>query len=262
MPNGVHMNTATRWLAAPLLAWGLANASAQPLVLKADARARPPEMVMDERMGVPSGPLVEVLEEAAKSLGYTVKWRSVPFTRSLEQLKTGETDIVPRLMVTEDRKLFVDFLGPIGVRPSFVEFLVRAGDEHRLKSYDDLKTLLVGVKRGTAYFERFDSDRTIRRMESVDDENMARMFAFGRFDTMIVLDRPALEHMLKDQRIGNYAWADYKVPLALPIYFGMAKASRHAGSAKLLSDALKKMASSGRVAEIYKKFDLAAPLDK
>ncbi len=262
MLTGVHMNAAILWLVALLAAGGLADASAQALVLQADARARPPEMVVDDRTGVPSGPLVEILEEAARSVGYSVKWRSVPFTRSLEQLRTGETDIVPRLMLTEDRKTFVDFLGPIGVKAVFIEFLVKPGSEHRLKSYDDLKTLLVGVKRGTSYFERFDRDGTIRRMESVDDENMARMFAFGRFDTMIVLDRPALEQVLKEQRIGHYAWADYKVPLSLPVYFGMAKASRHAGGARQLSDALKKMASTGRVADIYRKFELVPPAEK
>jgi len=246
------------WFALLLLAAMVTGALAQSKVLMGDVRLRPPEMMIDEKTSVTSGPLLEVLNEAAKSIGYTVEWRSVPFPRSLEQLKTGETDIVPRLVLTEDRKDIAEFLGPIGVQPTEIEFLVKSGKEHSLKSYADLKNMTVGVKRKTAYFEEFDKDTSIRRMESLDDVNLARMFDSGRFDTMIVLDKQAIEKVLKAMNI-SYAWADYKVPLKLGVFFGMSKASKHAAVAKPLSDALKAMVKSGRVAEIYKKFDASPP---
>lgn len=232
---------------------------AQPKVLMGDVRLRPPEMLIDEKTGARSGPLLEVFSEAAKRVGYAVEWRAVPFPRSLEQLKTGDTDIVPRLVMTDDRKAFVEFLGPIGVQPTEIEFLVKSGKEHALKSYDDLKKLSVGVKRKTAYFEQFDTDKSICRMEALDDDNLAQMFNSERFDTMIVLDKPAVEKILKNKGISGYAWADYKVPLKLGIYFGMAKTSKHAAVAKPLSEALAGMVKSGRVAEIYKKFNVLPP---
>lgn len=111
----------------------------------------------------------------------------------------------------------------------------------------------VGVKRKTAYFKMFDKDTSIRRCESLDDEKLAKMFEAGRFETLIVLDKPAIENVLKEQNIG-YAWADYKVPLKLEVYFGLAKTSKHAAVAGPLSEALKKMVRSGRIAEIYIKF--------
>jgi len=48
--------------------------------------------------------------------------------------------------------------------------------------------------------------------------NLAQMFDGGRFDAMIVLDKPAIEKILKEKNIA-YAWADYKVPLKLGVFF-------------------------------------------
>ena len=247
-----------RWFALAFSVLLSAGASAQPKVLIGDVRLRPPEMTIDEKTGAVSGPLLEVMDEAARSIGYTVQWRSMPFPRSLEQLKTGESDVVPRLVMTEDRKEFAEYLGPIGVQPTDIEFLVKPGKEHSLKSYADLKNLTVGVKRKTAYFERFDKDASIKRAEALDDMNLAQMFDMGRFDVMIVLDKPAIEKILGARNI-SYSWAEYKEPLKLGIFYGMAKTSKHAAIAKPLSDALKAMARSGRVAEIYKKYNVTPP---
>jgi len=232
---------------------------AQNKVLVADARMRPPEMVVDEKTGNSSGPLIEVLNEAASKLGYTVQWHPVPFARSLDQLKSGNTDIVPRLIMTEERKDFAEFLGPIGVQHAEIDFIVRSGKEHTLKSYQDLQAVTVAVKRKTVYFEQFDKDKSIRRMEATDDEQLAAMFNAKRFDVIIVLDKPAIERAFKEKSITDYAWADFKVPITMGVYFGMSKASKHAGIAAQLSNALREMVKSGRVAKIYKNSNVDAP---
>jgi len=228
-------------------------------ILKADVRPRPPEMVVNEKTGDSAGPMLEVMNEAARSVGYCVEWRAAPFPRSLAELESGSLDLVPRLVMTEERKRFATFLGPIGTKQIAIEFLAKRGREGALKSYDDLRGLRVGVKRETAYFEQFDKDTAIERVAALDDENLAKMFDANRFDVMIVLDRPAIEKVLKDQGIGGYAWAPYKVPINLGIYFGMSKASRHAAIAGALSNALKALAKSGRVNEIYKAHNVTPP---
>lgn len=237
-------------------------ALAQSKVLIGDARMRPPEMLIDDKAGTARGPLLDVFHEAATKLGYTVQWRPMPFARSIDQMKAGTTDIVPRLILNEERKAFAEFLGPIGVQHAEIEFLVRAGKENSLKSYADLKGQLIGVKRKTVYFEKFDKDTTLKRAETVDDEQLAAMFNARRFDVIVVLDKPAIERVFKEKNITDYAWAPYKVPVALGVYFGLAKASKHAGDAAALSNALKEMVKSGRVAAIYKTHNATPPPEK
>ncbi len=254
----------TRWFAiVGLMVSGLCHGqcarAAPDKILLADVRPRPPEMVVNETTGENSGPLLVVLMEAARSIGYCVEWRVAPFPRSLAEIESGSVDIVPRLVVTDERKRFVQFLGPIGVKQTAIEFLLKRARTGALTSYEDLHRLTVGVKRGTAYFESFDKDTRIRRMEALDDENLAKMFQANRIDTMAVLDRAAIEKVLQELGIEDFAWAPYKVPFKLGIYFGMSKASKHIGVAGALSNALQAMARTGRIRAIYAVYGVEAP---
>jgi polar amino acid transport system substrate-binding protein len=119
-------------------------------VLRADCRQRPPEMIVNEKTGRCSGPLLDILDEAARHVGYTVKWRTAPFQRSYKELQQGPVDIVPRVILTEERKAFVAYLGPIGYQQKDIVFLVRKGQESQIATYDGLRKLKVGTKRDTA----------------------------------------------------------------------------------------------------------------
>lgn len=253
------MHSITRRVVTLLLVFGSFSAGAETKVLQADVRPRPPYMVVNEITGEFSGPMLEVFNEAAKTLGYSVQWQLNPLPRTLLRLKRGDTDIAPRLLVTDERKIFIEFLGPYAVSNTPFKFLVKCGKEHSLKSYADLKTLTVGVKRETAWFKQFQEDQSIRKVAGLDDDNMALMFAAGRFDTMIVYDQAAIEAALRKHNISGYAWADYQEPVTMPLYYAMSKASKHRAIAQPLSAALREMASSGRVAQIYKMFGVLVP---
>ncbi len=97
-----------------------------------------------------------------------------------------------------------------------------------LNSYDDLYKLKVGVKRGTAYFDKFNHDKKIKKAISLDDKNMAKMFAANRFDTMIILDKNSIETALKKISCTDYSYANYKYIQRIGIYYGMSKKSIHA----------------------------------
>ncbi|MBF0127234.1 MAG: hypothetical protein HQM02_08485 [Magnetococcales bacterium] len=78
-----------------LVFWSLAAGElrAGEKVLTAHIRHRPPYMIVQgEFLG---GSLKEILDLAARRLGYRVDWRDVPFSKSIEELKTGRVDIVP-----------------------------------------------------------------------------------------------------------------------------------------------------------------------
>lgn len=221
---GPRWSTLKLFLALSLLSIA-GTVLAEDSSLRADYRQRPPEMVIDEKTGRFSGPLIDILEEAARKIGHRIKWRKAPFQRSYKELQLGLVDVVPRVILTEERKAFVAYLGPIGYQRKDIVFLVRKGREGLLKLYDDLHKIRVGTKRDTAYFKQFNEDKDINKILSLDDKNMAKMFAANRFDTMIILDVSAIEEALKDINFSDYSYANYRYVQKIGNYYGMSKKS-------------------------------------
>lgn len=94
-------------------------------VLRVDFRERPPEMRTVD--GLPSGPLISVLETAAHRVGVDLQWREAPFLRSLDDLRSGRIDLVPRVLLTQQRREYIHFLPSIGNQQLNVRFVVPPG---------------------------------------------------------------------------------------------------------------------------------------
>ena len=243
------------WLTA-LLPW--ATVLGQERELMADFRHRPPEMVVEGQRF--SGPLKDIIEEAAAKVGYRVNWRLAPFSRSLHGLESGDVDIVPRTIRNAEREAFVNYLGPIAYQQKDIVFLVKKGKAGSIQRYEDLYDFTVGVKRKTAYFPRFDKDPAIRkRVTQGDDYVLARMFIGGRFDTVAILDRTAIESALAGYGFNDYTYAEYRHVQRIGNYYGMSKRSPRAAIYAGLNKVLADMVVSSRVAEIYVNYGLPAP---
>lgn len=239
------------------LSFSTTPASAENKLLRADFRHRPPEMVITD--GHRSGPLKVVLEEAAADIGYKIKWRNAHFARSIKDIEKGKIDIIPRMIRNVAREKFANYLGPIGYQKKDILFLVKKGQENLINTYEDLHGLRIEVKRKTAYFERFDQDTTLIKRENLDDENMAKMFKYGRFDTMPVLDKLSLEAALKKIDMVDYSYANYRYVNRIGNYYGMSKNSTNASVYSKLNESLLKLTQSGRVEEIYREHSVKPP---
>ncbi|MBF0454104.1 MAG: transporter substrate-binding domain-containing protein [Magnetococcales bacterium] len=236
----------------------LSVAAAEPLSLTADIRHRPPEMIVDGRFQ--GGPLKTILEEAANQIGYQVNWRSVPFSASIEDLRTGLTDVVPRTIRKADREAYIQFLGPIRSQRKEILFLVRAGNEQLIQNYGNLAKLRIGVKSKTAYFSQFDQDTTLNRVVSDGgDYALARQLIEGKVDTVVVLDKAAMDSALAGLGFKAYDYAQYRHILTLDNYYGLSKHSANAHLFEPLNRTLKQMVDSGRVEEIFQKNQLSTP---
>lgn len=229
-------------------------------VLRVDFRERTPEMrVVD---GLPSGPLVSVLETAAQRVGVELHWRQAPFLRSLDDLRSGRIDLVPRVLLTQQRREYIHFLPSIGNQQLNVRFVVPPGEEARLSRYEDLYDLSLGVKRGTAYFEPFDSDDLLDRAYVSDDAQLAAMFRAGRLDTIAVLDAAPMEEQFQAMNFRDYSYAHYTHQQVLGNHFGASLRRYHSDRGELydrLGAELQRMREEGEVALIYHRYGVLPP---
>jgi polar amino acid transport system substrate-binding protein len=242
--------------------FSLTSVNAGEYMLVADYRQRPPEMIIDEQTGDFSGPLIDILNMAAAEVGLTVKWQQNYFKRSYSRLIRGNVDIVPRVIIKKERKQFVKFFDPIGYQQKNIVFIVKKGKESLLTKYEDLYKITVGVKKGTAYFKRFDSDARINKKMSVDDKNMSMMFAANRFDAMIILDMQAFEKALKDIGFDNYALANYKHVQVISNQYAMSKKSPKIDMFDKINQAFNNLVKNDKVRECYQKYNLVPLLKK
>lgn len=245
--------------ALPLLlvaAW--ANAET---VLRADYRDRPPEMQSVD--GTPVGPLIDILNRAAQQVGARVEWRHAPFIRSVEDLKGGRIDLVPRVLDAAERHAYIHYLPSIGAQHLSVRFIVAPGREARIRDYADLQGLTIGTKRGTVYFEPFDSDERLSKVVVTDDYLLAGMFRAGRLDAMVVIDAPAIEVQFKALGFDDYRYAEYRHKQSVHNYYG-ASLQLYQGKRGVLYDRLgqelARMRDSGEIAAIYRQHELPAPV--
>lgn len=229
-------------------------------VLRVDFRERPPEMRAVD--GLPSGPLISVLETAAQRLGVRLRWRQAPFLRSLDDLRSGRIDLVPRVLLTEQRRAYIHYLPSIGSQRLSIRFIVPPGREAGLAEYADLYGLSMGVKRGTAYFEPFDSDGRLRRVFASDDAQLAAMFRAGRLDALAILDPAAIEAQFAAMNLRDYSYAHYVHEQTLGNHFG-ASLRRYRSDRRDLYDRLagelERMREAGEIALIYHRYGVAPP---
>ncbi|MFI8610225.1 substrate-binding periplasmic protein [Pseudomonas sp. NPDC077649] len=248
-----------RLLALLPLLFAMTGVAAQE-VLRVDFRERPPEMRAVD--GLPSGPLISVLETAAQRLGVRLHWRQAPFLRSLDDLRSGRVDLVPRVLLTEQRRAYIHYLPSIGSQRLNVRFIVRPGREAELARYADLYQQNLGVKRGTAYFEPFDSDDRLGRVYASDDAQLAAMFRAGRLDALAILDPAAIEAQFAAMKFRDYSYAQYAHEQLLGNHFGASLKRYHSDHRALyerLGEELQRMREQGEVSLIYHRYGVPAP---
>ena len=230
--------------------------------LVVDARQRPPELVVNEASGDVSGPLRDVLDAAiakynvATKSSYELHWRVAPFVRTLAEMESGSVDFAPRVIKTEERDAFLLFVGPIAMERKDIAFVVPQNPKKQIRRYEDLAGLSIGYKRGTVYFDRFDKDAALQKVQCIDDYDFARYFSMGKLDVVIVRDREALESAFESNNVTGYSYAPYFVKDTIGIYYGLSKKSKAAAVYPALNSIIADMLAKGEIVKIYRKYGI------
>jgi ABC-type amino acid transport substrate-binding protein len=112
---------------------------------------------------------VDVVNEVAKRLGTTAKFKKTPFDTVFRDLAQGKFDLVASAAtITPDRAKEVDFSDPYF--PSDQSLMVKKGSD--VKTVDDLKGKVIGAQLGTtgaAYAKDHTGAKSVRTYDLIDD---------------------------------------------------------------------------------------------
>ena len=175
---------------AVCLAAGVARASGP--VFEVAAYLLPPTSQVDED-GRLHGEVVEKIGRILKDMGYTPKFRILPFRRCLEAMRDGTVPMMLPCVVSIERQGFMRFSDPVEYMHTVL--WKKGTDPARCwETLDDLAGMRIGVIKGYYYGSKWQdalAAGTFRVEGSIGKEpNKAnfRMLQEGRVD-MVVCDR-------------------------------------------------------------------------
>jgi polar amino acid transport system substrate-binding protein len=104
-----------------------------------------------------TGSAIELLELAVKDLGIRVEGKYVgPWARAQANVRGGLVDMLAGAYITEERKVYMDYITPPFMMDPTVVF-VKMGDDFKFERWEDLVGLRGGAPIGNSYGEKFDA---------------------------------------------------------------------------------------------------------
>ncbi len=200
------------------------------------------------------GEHVEIVKTLSKSLNLTPIFIRCPFARCLTLVEQGKADLIFGLKKLPEREKNLIFLHPPYMVQHFpLRFFTLASKEIEINNIDDLKHLTVGVLRGGSYFELFDNNSMIEKVELNSREQLVNMLLRGRIDTFIEREESILPFLSIEEYYQKFSLANYQYDKAANSYIAISKHSNVKYLAKSLSEQLNKLVSNGTIETIRMK---------
>ena len=203
-----------------------------------------------------------MLNEIARRTGLAFDYVECPWARCLIMLQNGNVDMITSIARTADRAAVMDFLEPPTRDNYAIAFYTNAAAPHALNRYEDLAGLNIGIIRGSAYFERFDNDRTLLKTLVTRETQLIDMLAGGRLDVIVGIGAN-LDYLLQEsgrsRRVKKWSM---RAATEEPAYIAVSKKSRHKAAIPLLEKALREMRRANEIERIEQSFFKALARDR
>lgn len=195
---------------------------------------------------------IDVMNEAAKILGYSVKWQDMDFNGIITSLNTGEGDAaIAGITMTEERKKAVDFSESY-FRDTNTRNVALVKDDGKITKTKDLKGKHLGVQMGTIQEELANEmeDSYALKVEKLENvAPLAEEVKNGIIDGMIVEEAIAKGLMEKNPGLTYFNIEEGADLTGNSIAFKKGSPLK-----KEFDDAIKKMQENGKLDELIKKW--------
>lgn len=130
---------------------------------------------------------IDILKELEKELNVAFIVNQAPWVRCLDLMKNGQTDVMIGLAKTSEREEYISY----SKQPYYScspAFFVRKGSKVVINTYNDLKKITIGYARASAYFESFDSDISLQKVDIADETTLIKMLLSDRVQAIVGTD--------------------------------------------------------------------------
>ena len=207
--------------------------------------------------GKPFGMDMEISGAISRQMGIQLKTLNCPLARCLQLMKEGQSDLILGLIKTDERQAFMAFVHPpyYTIEPAFAFYKKRDSDVS-LDNYQGLQDYIIAVTRGGAYYERFDQDINLHKLEPLSVDNQLNLLLKNRVDLVI-----GVESTL-DTTIGIMGLTDevskvaYRAYSPISAFMAVSRKSPLMGKLSEISAALLAIKKSGELGKILIKYNI------
>ncbi|CAH9064463.1 hypothetical protein PSECIP111854_03454 [Pseudoalteromonas sp. CIP111854] len=139
-----------------------------------------------------SAGLILDLVRAAAGDKFQVRPVPCPMSRCLRMLEQGDVDVMGGLIKTAQRQNTMIFVEPpyMALSSSYV-FYAKKGSNLSVSKFEDLYGKRIAVMRGAAFFERFDEDKKINKVDVTSEQVALELVLKERVDLAIAVEDTA-----------------------------------------------------------------------
>ncbi len=196
---------------------------------------------------------MDLLDALAEAMGVSFKVEIHPWARALELIRQGGADIIMSIAQTAERAAYIQYppISYMAVRPRLI---VRVGMGASIRSYADLAGKSIGQSVSSAYFEPYNSDKTLDKISLAGNAQILAMLSLGRLDLAVGTDPNLSWEIARLGYRGQFEFCAYQPPDATPLYLGLSRASGAAERAADFERAIRALIESGAVERILEKY--------
>lgn len=149
------------------------------------------------------------LRNIAQHMDMEVEITPMPFARRIRALRSGEIDIMVGMRHEKDEQDEIVYIYP-SYETLRHTFFVLKKKLPRLQSFEDLKTLNIGVTIHALYFDRFNQQADLAMVSTESLDQKIELLLKGRIDTFIHFEESTLPKLRKMGLSDVVVFADYQ----------------------------------------------------
>ena len=194
---------------------------------------------------------IEVVKLLAKALNKKIVFIPCPTARCLSMMKKGQADMMVSVRKTPEREHYLSFISP----PFFTQhyplrFFINSNNKIDINNYLDLTSLSIGVVRGSTYFDKFDHDNQLIKVEVTSRKQLVQMLLKNRIDTFIEREESIISWLPKPIYQSALTLAKYQYDKEVDSYIAIARKSPLQQEITDIEEKLSQLVNSGAIARI------------
>ncbi len=168
-------------------------------------------------------------------------------------MKAGQVDMITGIAWTAERSVFMEYV-PTSYYTVQPILYTQKGKGASIKTYGDLTGKSIGQSKNSAYFEPYNSDAALQKINLSTEIQIIQMLALNRLDIAIGTD-PNISWDISRLGYGTVLEPTaFRPPVKTDLFIAFSKKSPVAALAPRFDEAVRRMLADGTIERIADKY--------